>query len=249
MSENIIRSDSAYAKASDTADTEYYELRVYTFANEKQQQLVQDFYNTAIPALNRLRVKNVGVFTALVPADKAKLYVFIPYGSLEHFEQVNAGLEIDEVYQKNGAAYLNAPAATPAYERIESSLMKAFKNFPSMAVPQKEERIFELRQYQSPTEAALKKKIGMFNDMGEIDIFQRLQFHPVFWGETIIGPELPNLTYMVTFDDLAAKDAQWATFMADKQWKEISTVDGYSNELLINLITSTVLIPTGNSQI
>ena len=248
MSDTIIRTASADATAR-IAETAYYELKVYTFKSEIQQKLTEDFYHTAIPALNRLRVKNVGVFTESEPSGPSKLYVFIPYSSLEHFAQVSEGLETDQLYQADGAAYLNAPAAAPAYERIESSLLKAFKGFPEMTVPQKKERIFELRQYQSPTEAAGKKKIEMFNDQGEIDIFQRLQFNPVFWGETIIGPEMPNLTYMVTFDDLAAKDAHWNTFLADEQWKEISVVPGYSNELLINLITSTILVPTANSQI
>ena len=248
MSDTIIRSASADA-AEAIRGAGYYELRIYTFKNELQQRLAEDFYDTAIGAFNRLHVKNVGVFRPLDPSVAAKLYVLIPYNSLEHFAQVKAGLEADEAYQINAADYLNAPATAPAYERIESSLMKALKGFPEVAVPQKKERIFELRQYQSPTEAAGQKKIEMFNDQGEIDIFRRLQFNPVFWGETIIGPEMPNLTYMVTFDDLAAKDALWATFLADEEWKEISVVPGYPNELLINLITSTILVPTAQSQI
>jgi hypothetical protein len=92
-----------------------------------------------------------------------------------------------------------------------------------LEVPPKSARIFELRQYQSASEAAGKKKIEMFNDQGEIDIFKRLGFKPVFWGETIIGPLRPNLTYMVTFDDLAAKDAHWKAFVDDAQWKKISS--------------------------
>jgi len=245
----MINPETGIANPSVYSGTEYYELRVYICADAQQLQLVQDYYEIAIPALNRLRVNNVGVFTTLEPSAPAKLYVFIPYNSLQHFADVNAGLENDAAYQRNAETYLNAPAASPAYERIESSLMQAFKNFPEMAVPEKKERIFELRQYQSPTESAGKKKIEMFNDQGEIDIFKRLQFNPVFWGETIIGAERPNLTYMVTFENLEAKDAYWETFIADPQWKEISTVPGYSNELLINLITSTVLLPTKSSQL
>ncbi len=89
----------------------------------------------------------------------------------------------------------------------------------------------------------------MFNDQGEIDIFKRLGFKPVFWGETIIGPLRPNLTYMVTFDDLAAKDAHWKAFVDDAQWKKISTVPEYAYALLVNKITSTLLVPTAYSQI
>jgi len=232
-----------------TQDTAYHELKVYTFKNETQQQLVTDFYTVAIPAYNRAGVKNVGVFTELQPLGQTKLYVLIPYQSIAHFAAVNAQLENDATYQQEGEFYLNAPPLEPAYERIESSLMQAFKGFPELVVPYKQTRIFELRQYQSPSESAGKKKIEMFNDQGEIDIFKRLNFNPVFWGETVIGLQMPNLTYMITFDDLAAKDAQWAKFIDDPEWKKISVVDGYSNEELLNEIVSTLLIPVNHSQI
>jgi len=232
-----------------TQDTAYHELKVYTFKNETQQQLVTDFYTVAIPAYNRAGVKNVGVFTELQPLGQTKLYVLIPYQSIAHFAAVNAQLENDATYQQEGEFYLNAPPLEPAYERIESSLMQAFKGFPELVVPYKQTRIFELRQYQSPSESAGKKKIEMFNDQGEIDIFKRLNFNPVFWGKTVIGLQMPNLTYMITFDDLAAKDAQWAKFIDDPEWKKISVVDGYSNEELLNEIVSTLLIPVNHSQI
>ena len=232
-----------------TQDTAYHELKVYTFKNERQQKLVTDFYTVAIPAYNRAGVKNVGVFTELEPEGQTKLYVLIPYHSIAHFAAVNAQLENDAAYQQEGEFYLNAPPLEPAYERIESSLMQAFKGFPELVAPYKQTRIFELRQYQSPGESAGKKKIEMFNDQGEIDIFKRLGFKPVFWGETIIGPQRPNLTYMVTFDDMAAKDAHWKAFGSDPQWKKISAVPEYADALLVNKITSTMLVPTAYSQI
>jgi len=89
----------------------------------------------------------------------------------------------------------------------------------------------------------------MFNDKGEIDIFKRLGFNPVFWGETLIGPLMPNLTYMVSFDDLAAKDAHWKQFGSDTQWHEISGIPDYADALLVSKITSTMLVPTSFSQI
>jgi len=54
---------------------------------------------------------------------------------------------------------------------------------------------------------------------------------------------------MVTFDDLAAKDAHWKAFGSDPQWKKISTVPEYADALLVNKITSTMLMPTAYSQI
>lgn len=229
---------------------EFYELRVYTLSNDKQQKLVEDYYrNAAIPALNRMKVKHVGVFTELKSAGQTKMYVMIPYNSIGHFDDVSNNLAKDRTYQAEGAAYLNAPATEPAYIRIESSLLKAFTHMPAMDVPAAGPRIFELRQYQSASEAAGKKKIEMFNEQGEIEIFKRLGFKPVFWGETIIGGSRPNLTYMVTFDDMAAHDKLWKTFGSDPKWKEISSIPEYANALLISKINSTFLVPTDFSQI
>ncbi|PWK78717.1 NIPSNAP protein [Mucilaginibacter oryzae] len=240
----------SHAKEASIPPAEYYELRVYSLTNAIQQKLVEDYWkDAAIPAMNRLGVKHIGVFTEMNPARQTQLYVLIQYNSLAHYSNVTDALEKDQSYQTKASLYLNAPATAPAYERIESSLMKAFAHMPHLEAPGKEARIFELRQYQSAGEAAGKKKIEMFNDEGEIDIFKRLGFAPVFWGETVIGAQRPNLTYMVTFDDMEAKAAHWKAFGSDPQWKKISSVPEYADALLVNKITSTMLVPTAYSQI
>ena len=238
------------APASKRDNAEYYELRIYTLANAAQQQLVEDYYNNAaIPALNRLGVKNVGVFTELKPAGQTKLFAFIPYNSLEHFAKVSAALEDDVAYRHAGAAYLQAPATAPAYERIESSLLQAFAKMPLMQAPPASPRIFELRQYQSASESAGKKKIEMFNEKGEIEIFKRLGFKPVFFAETIIGAARPNLTYMITFDDMASHDAHWKAFGSDPEWKKTSAIPEYADALIISKIVSTFIVPAPDSQV
>ncbi|WP_121809736.1 NIPSNAP family protein [Mucilaginibacter kameinonensis] len=242
----------AMSNATETAlkTTEYYELRVYNLKSPEQQKLVEDFLrDTAIPALNHLGVKHVGVFTEMKPESQTRLFVLIQFNSIAHFNSVTESFDTDAQLQAKGAAYLNAPAASPAYERIESSLLKAFVHMPHLEVPENKARIFELRQYQSATEAAGKKKIEMFNEEGEIDVFKRLGFKPVFWGETVIGPQRPNLTYMITFDDMEAKSAHWKAFGSDPEWKKISAVPEYADALLVNKITSTMLVPTAYSQI
>lgn len=240
----------ANVTASKKDTREYYELRTYTLKDAAQQQLVEAYYKTAaIPALNRLGVARVGVFTELKPTRQSKLFVFIPYNSLEHFTKVNVALESDAVYQQAGAAYLKAPATAPAYERIESSLMQAFTHMPVMQAPAQSQRIFELRQYQSPSESAGKKKIEMFNDKGEIDIFKRLGFKPVFFAETIIGANRPNLTYMITFDDMAGHDAHWKAFGSDPEWKQTSAIPEYADALIISKIVSTFIVPADYSQV
>jgi len=229
---------------------EWYELREYTLKDARQQQLVEAYFrDAAIPALNKLGSKNVGVFTALKPEGQTKLYVLIPYKSMEAYVDMQDKLVKDSAYMQAAAPYLNAPAKTPAYERVQSSLLKAFKGMPRLEVPEKKTRIFELRRYESSGEAAGKKKIEMFNDAGEIAIFKKVGLTPVFFGETIVGEMMPNLTYLLTFADMAEHDANWKAFGGDAEWKRIKAIPGYEDANIVSRITRTFLLPAAFSQV
>ncbi len=229
---------------------EFYELRVYTIKNEAQEKMVENYFQTAaIPALNRLGAKNVGVFKELKPQGQTKIFVLIPFASLDDFLKVEEKLLKDGAYLQAGNAYLTASATDPAYDRIQSSLLRAFAKLPKIEVPQNKPRIFELRRYESATETAGKKKIEMFNDAGEIDIFKRVGLTPVFFGEALIGEMRPNLTYMLTYDDMEEHDRNWKTFISDPEWKKISGMPEYANARIVSRITSTFLVPTAFSQV
>jgi hypothetical protein len=237
---------AAQAKA---AKREYFELRVYTLKDETQQKLVENYFRqAAIPALNKLGSKNIGVFTEQQPTGQTKIYAVIPFKSLDDFVKMSERLAADKTYQQAGTTYLNAPATEPAYERIESSLLEAFAGMPTLEAPEKKERLFELRRYESSGEAAGKKKIEMFNK-GEIAIFRRTGLTPVFFGEVLIGERRPNLTYMLTFDDMAEHDRNWKTFGSDPEWKKISSMPEYADAKIVSKITRTFLVPTSFSQI
>jgi hypothetical protein len=229
---------------------QWYELRTYEFASDDQRQLTSAYLEQAyLPALNRAGVRQVGVFAELQPQGVARMYVLIPFENIEAFTAINARLAHDEVYLKAGEAYLNALPTSPAYQRIESSLLKAFAHMPQLEAPEKKDRLFELRCYESPTESAGQKKIEMFNDAGEIDIFKKVGARPVFFGETVIGERRPNLTYMLCFDNMEGHDARWKAFGSDPDWQRIRSMPEYSDARLISKITRTFLSPSGYSQI
>jgi hypothetical protein len=230
---------------------DYYELRVYSLKDNTQQQMVEDYYqHAAIPAYNRIGTKNVGVFTEIKPEGQTKLYVIIPYTSIEDFSNAKSKLLNDKTYMDAANAYLNAPATAPAYDRIESSLLWAFPRMPQMAAttPGKS-RIFELRRYESPSEAAGMKKIEMFNEGGEMDIFKKSGLRAVFFGQSLVGEYQPNLTYMLQFDDMADHDKSWGTFGSSPEWNKLKSVPDYADAKLISKITAIFLQPTAYSQI
>jgi len=87
----------------------------------------------------------------------------------------------------------------------------------------------------------------MFNEGGEIAIFKKTGLQPVFFGETLIGPKLPNLTYMLVFDDMVTRDEKWDTFRRDPEWKKLSANPTYKDT--VSNITDIILQPARYSQI
>lgn len=231
---------------------QFYEMRVYRFKTPDQKKMTEDYLRSAaIPALNRLGIESVGVFDEADQKDGLKLYVFVPYKSLEQFSQVASKLATDKTYQEAAAAYLNTPNTQPAYDRIETMLMEAFVGMPTLRVPSttapKANRIYEFRIYESYSERAGQKKLDMFNEAGEIKIFERLGFNAVFYGKVIAGAKQPCLGYMTTFDDKASRDAHWKAFSSDPEWKKVSPLPEFANT--VSHIEMHFLNPTEYSQI
>jgi hypothetical protein len=232
---------------------EYYELRLYHLRRGPRPKLFDDFFrDAALPAMNRNGIGPVGVFNVMIGPDNPTVYVLIPYKSIEAFATATDRVRADAGYQKAGADFINAASSDPSYIRVESSLMVAFDGMPKLEVPPatagNKARIFELRTYESHSKKANKKKIEMFNT-GEIAIFRRTGLRPVFFGETLIGSKLPNLTYMLAFDDMASREKSWDTFRADPEWKKLSTSPGFTDAEIVSNISNMLLRPTSYSQL
>src|SRR4029079_4477380 len=135
------------------------------------------------------------------------------------------------------------------YERYESILLEAFSAQPNLLLPKVKsaERIYELRSYASHTENLHLKKMAMFNTGGEIPLFNRLGFNPVFYGKVLSGSHMPNFMYMPIFESVEKKDAQWKIFGNDPQWKDISTRPENENKVSVSHIDSIVMHSTDYS--
>ncbi len=244
---------NASAQEKNEAGREFYELRLYHLRKGPKQKLFDQFYKeAAIPAYGRLGIGPVGVFGLMIGPDSATMYVLIPYSSADQFVTATDRLRDDAEYQKAGAEFINAPASDPSHVRVESSLMGAIAGVPKLEVPagaaEKKPRIFELRTYESHSKSANKKKIEMFNT-GELAIFRRAGLQPVFFGETLIGTRMPNLTYMLVYDDMAAHDQCWKNFGGDPEWKKLSTTPGFTDAEIVCNISNIFLRPAAYSQV
>lgn len=234
---------------------EYYELRRYRLRRGPGQGLLDTYLKTAaLPAWQRAGAGPIGVFTVLIGADSPTVYVLIVHKTLDAFTSLAERLATDTEYEKAAAPYLAVEATAPAFVRADVSLMRAFESMPKLELPfgggdnARRSRIFELRTYESHSERAAKKKIEMFN-RGEIAIFRRAGLTPVFFGETLAGGNMPNLTYLLVYEDMPAHDRQWSAFSADPEWKKLSTTPGYTDPEIVSNISNTYLRPTAYSQI
>lgn len=229
------------------ATKDLYEWREYEFNYNSPRGEVEKYFKTAlIPAFNKYGIKTVGVFSEIGKSDPAKVYLLIPYASFEDFKSINEKIALDEDYKKAATAYNSLPADRVPYNRVSSSLMLAFDGLPKLLIPKNEPRIFEVRSYEGYNDDAVRRKVLMFNK-DEIEIFYRTGLNPVFFGEVIAGGNMPRLTYMLTFKDMAERDKNWAKFSADEGWKRISKAPEYANT--VSKIYRTFLVPTDYSQI
>ncbi len=230
--------------AAAPANKAYMELAYIRMRNSSADQmrrvrsLAAESY---VPALKRAGAGPVGLFTNLVGPDSPTIMMVVSYPELAAIETVEKKMAED----KKLAAELEAFQKDPAlpYQRVESSLLRGFDTMPGIELlPEKEDkapRVFELRVYESDTAFTLQRKIGMF-DNGEIDIFRKYGLQPVFFGETLIGTKMPNLTYMIAFNSWAERETAWSRFGGSPEWQKLRKTPGLSDAEIVSNISNTL---------
>lgn len=252
-----VRAAAADKPAASARD--YYELRSYRLKPGASTALVDGYLAKAlIPALNARGIAHVGVFTEIdvdkkavtsTPKADSAIWVLITHPTLESFASVSADLNTDPTVQAAGAEYLQAKKANPAYDRIDTWLLRAFAAMPRLAVPPFAKiptRVFELRDYESHSEERALSKMAMFND-GEIPLMKDLGMAPVFYGQALAGPNLPHLRYITCGPDLATHLNNWKKFGPDPRWVAMKDQPQYKDNTSKN--TARFVVPTAYSQI
>jgi NIPSNAP len=233
---------------------EFYLWRQYMLrAGTQPRRLAEHLQGALIPALNRLGHKPIGVFEPVVGVPSPTVFTLTPAASLDAAAALEAALQRDDQYVRAAAPYLDAVATDPVYVRQETSILAAFANVPRVEVPAataaRGPRLFELRTYESHNERAHRLKVQMFAEMGEVEIFRRVGLAPVFFGSTLAGPRMPNLTYMLVHENMAGRDKSWDAFRNDEAWKKLRSTPGYADADIVSSITTVLLRPAAYSQI
>ncbi|MDR3697377.1 NIPSNAP family protein [Mucilaginibacter sp.] len=222
---------------ANAAQKYYYQIKIYHLKTQAQEDRLDNYLQSAyLPALHRLGIKNVGVFKPVAGDTSGKrVYVLIPFRSWKQLEGLMDKLSADSQYFIDGKDYINAPYNDEPYTRLETIVLRAFPKMVKPAVPHlsadKVDRVYELRSYESPTEAFNLNKVKMFNDGNEVALFKRLGFNAVFYAEVLSGSHMPNLMYMTTFNSKADRDKHWDTFSNDPEWKTLVALPQYQHNV------------------
>jgi hypothetical protein len=208
------------AAAATDKRTGFYFIEHFNLKSGSQLPRLNDFMSQALlPALNKIHSGPKIYLEALIAPSIPHFTVISGFSSLEEMWGVHAKLFGDETIRKGVETLEGGP--DPAFESLDSSVVEAADYSPeikpdSSGTP----RIFELRVYHSPT----WKQLGALHERfrgPEIKIFHRSGIHPILYGSTVIGPNVPNLTYMIPFADMAAREKAWAAFGADPDWQKV----------------------------
>ncbi len=207
------------------------EIRYFYLRNTTDNmpgRLNEYLQSTDLAASQKAGAKAIGYFAANLAPQAPFVLALRSWDSLEAYEKALPGLSSPE-------------GSTLPYTRMETQLLRAFTAMPSVAVKaDKSPRVFELRTYQSNTATSLQKKIGMFNN-GEIAIFRKTGLDPVFFGEMIAGPDQPCLVYLLAYESFAARETNWAKFLADPEWIKLRATPGLSDGEIVSNISSLFL--------
>ena len=236
-----------------TADShEFYEIRSYILGDSGDAKAIDAYLSQALlPALGRQNVGPVGVFTnsADDESGSARIIVVIPYARADDVATVKEKVDTDPQFQADAKAYLERGPEQAPYQRIESELLVSMDCMPQLKVPgdglDNQDRVYELRIYESPHERLANLKVDMFNS-GEVPIFLDCGIQPVFIGQAVVGPFTPNLSYLTVYPNEAARNKAWVAFREHPDWLVLKDVAKYQGT--VSKIHKFVLSPKSYSQ-
>lgn len=208
------------AKAASEKGTRFYTFEHFQLKNGGGVARLHQFFSQALlPALHRAHSGPKMFLEAVVGPHVPEVAAVFGFSSLEEVWNVHTRIIQDEAVIKGEQAMESGPE--PAFEAMNSSLVEATDFSPEIQpAASASPRLFELRVYHSPTWWQLGALQERFRGP-EIKIFHRSGIHPVLYGTTLVGANLPNLTYLIPFADLAARERAWNAFGADPEWQAV----------------------------
>jgi hypothetical protein len=200
----------------------FYMLETFYLQQGSQVARMHDYFSKlALPAFRSVDYTGPIIYLeSLVAPHMPQMVAVYGFQSLEYLWAVHTRMQQNPDIVKNFEQW---DSGDPPFDQASATLLQATDYSPEIVVPPeppKTQRLFELRVYHSPTWRQLKALHERFAGP-EIQIFHRVGVHPILYTSTMIGPNIPNLTYLIPFENLAAREKAWDAFAADPEWIKV----------------------------
>ena len=205
----------------ETPRTRFYVFEQYFLEQGTQPARIHDFFSKALlPAMDRIHKGPKIFLEAVMTPHMPQVAAIFGVESPDQIWSISKALFADKDFSH---AFDQWEAGEAPYVSANASLLEATDYSPEIIVPEKppaSPRVFELRVYHSPTARQNKALHERFSGH-EIKIFHRVGVNPILYTTTVFGANRPNLTYLIPFDTLAAREKAWAAFSADEEWVRV----------------------------
>lgn len=235
----LVTVGTAHAQGEGLADGRCFELRTYTAAKGKLDDLNRRFRKYSRIVFSRYKMARLGFWVPLDNPDNKFTYI-LSYADCEDrdpaWEQFNA----DSLWQRVGKITTHEGDLVT---NVENRMMTPTDFSPPIGPSAREhERVFELRTY---TAASGKRDelLARFRNH-TMDIFQRHGMENVaYW---LPQDDENQLVYLLAFPSRFARNEAWREFDMDPEWQRVYEKSREDGPLVEN-VESTLLRPTDYS--
>jgi hypothetical protein len=197
--------------------TKFYMMQTFQLRQGTQLARLNQWLSQAyLPALSKIHSGPQIALESLIAPHNPQLVLIVGYSSFEQISTISAKMDAD----KNVEAAFNKVERDPEplFDSQINTLLEATPYSPEVAMQKHDKpRLFELRTYHSPTWSQHQAVHERFAGP-EIKVFHKCGIHPILYTTTIFGANMPNLTYLIPFDSLAAREKAWDAFAVDPDW-------------------------------
>jgi|SRR5580700_870596 hypothetical protein len=200
--------------------TRMYRVDYFYYRQGGQAARLNQFFSSQTPLLAK-HARALGFFNAVFAPRLQTLMVVSGFESFDGMMSAGSEVAADPEYQQAFEEFESG--SEPPFDTSQRLLLAATDFSPEIVpLPEKPKspRYFELRVYHSPTMRQQRMLHERFGN-SEVKIFHRSGIHPILYADTIMGPDLPNLTYLMPFATLADREKAWDAFAADPEWVKV----------------------------
>jgi hypothetical protein len=239
---SAITSARSCAATPEQRSISLYRLEYLYLRQERARVAVHNFLASQSALLGRY-ARMLGLFTAVTGPRIPATLILSGFTSFEDMETSDALIRRDAGYRH--ALEAMEKVAGPPYERATMLLRPALysSEISNSRLILHHPRLFELRLYHSASEVQLRSlHERLAKPRG---IFSRADIRPLLQAETVAGPNLPNLAYLIPFVSLAERENAWTTAATDAEWNAAHESAAQANQIVadISLLQPTPFSP------